>query len=76
MPEMRCENKLHGIIADPCVVEVKCGAGHCGAGPGVVVIHRFSAADGSLIDTRHYKDYPRGVTGGRTNAQKANAHRR
>lgn len=53
--EMRCQHKLHGII-DGDVIEVKCGSALCGAKPGVVVLHRFSASNGGLIETRRFKD--------------------
>lgn len=56
--QMRCAHKLHGIVLDPGVVEIKCNSAFCGYRPGVVVLHRFSADDGHLIETKRYKDTP------------------
>jgi hypothetical protein len=54
--ELRCDNKiLFGHLAAG-VLEVKCRSGRCGAGPGVVVIHRFSTVTGDLINTRRFRD--------------------
>lgn len=55
MRELRCNGKLHGILQDK-VLEVKCGSKWCGAGPGVVVLHRFDTESGALLDTEYYKD--------------------
>jgi hypothetical protein len=57
--EIRCQNKLHGILIEHGVLEVKCDSGFCGAGNGVVVFHRFSMATGELIETKRYKDTPK-----------------
>lgn len=53
--DLRCEAKKHGEIGDG-VVEIKCSSRFCGAGPGVVVLHRFSTATGELMETRRFKD--------------------
>lgn len=54
--ELRCENKiLFGMLGDG-VLEVKCRSNRCGARPGIVVLHRFSALDGSALGTRMFKD--------------------
>lgn len=53
--ELRCNGKMHGIL-DEHVVEVKCGSKHCGAGPGVVVLHRFNTESGALLETQRFKD--------------------
>ena len=53
--DLRCEAKKHGEV-DDLVVEIKCSSRFCGAGPGVVVIHRFDARTGELTETRRFKD--------------------
>lgn len=53
--DLRCSSKLHGRLEGK-FLEVKCGSRWCGAGPGVVVIHRFSLANGKLDSTQRYKD--------------------
>ena len=57
--DLRCEHKLHGRIIDPGadgVVEIKCNSRFCGSVAGTVVLHRFSTADGSLLETKRYRD--------------------
>lgn len=56
MKEMRCDHKLHGVLIESGIVEFKCNSAFCGAEPGVVVLHRFSAETGNLIETKKYKD--------------------
>lgn len=56
MIELRCQNKMHGILSDEGIVEVKCDSRKCGARPGVIVLHRFSLADGSPIETLRFKN--------------------
>ena len=53
--ELRCPSKKHGEIVDS-LVETKCSSRFCGAAAGVVVIHRFDATTGELVDTRRFKD--------------------
>lgn len=54
--ELRCDNKKHGIVVDTHYVEVKCGSSFCGAGRGIVVIHRFDIRTGQLTDTKKYRE--------------------
>lgn len=54
--ELRCDYKLHGIIVEEGVMEVRCGSEFCGSKGGVVVLHRFDVATGELIDTKRFKD--------------------
>lgn len=56
MEELRCPNKLHGLILDEDVLEVKCDSRFCGARKGVVVLHRFNVSTGKLIQTLRYAD--------------------
>jgi hypothetical protein len=36
-------------------IEVKCGSKSCGAGPGVVVLHRFDSTTGEVLGTTRYR---------------------
>jgi hypothetical protein len=53
--DLRCPSKKHGEISDS-LVEIKCSSRFCGAGPGVVVIHRFDGTTGELVETLQFKD--------------------
>lgn len=53
--DLRCENKLHGIMVEPHVLEVKCSSKFCGARPGVVRLHRFDVTTGELLGTKEYQ---------------------
>lgn len=55
MTDLRCGSKKHGETIDDHTVEVKCSSKFCGAGPGVVVLHRFDILSGDST-TRVYKD--------------------
>jgi hypothetical protein len=70
--ELRCHNKLHGVISDG-LLEFKCGSSFCGAGAGVVVIHKFDPISGRLVDTKRYKDTP--VINNEEGARNALGHR-
>lgn len=64
MDELRCETgKLHGVMVSPGVIEFKCNSTHCGAGSGVVVLHRFDGLTGELISTDRFAEPPRKETG-------------
>ncbi len=54
--ELRCDKRLHGVLTDDGVIEVSCRSALCGHRDGTVVIHRFDAKTGELIDTKYYKD--------------------
>lgn len=57
MKEIRCpEGILFGLLPVEGVLEVKCRSNRCGAGSGVIVLHRFALPGGALIETRMYKD--------------------
>lgn len=53
--DLRCDAKKHGEL-DGGFIEFKCSSRFCGAGPGVVVIHRFDAATGEPVSTLRFKD--------------------
>jgi hypothetical protein len=53
--ELRCPSKKHGELS-ASVVEIKCSSRFCGAGQGVVVIHRFDASTAELVETLKFKD--------------------
>jgi hypothetical protein len=54
--DLRCESKKHGELPEPGVIEVKCDSRFCGAQRGVVVLHRFDALTGELLETKRFRD--------------------
>jgi hypothetical protein len=54
--ELRCDSRLHGVLTDDGVLEIACRSQFCGHEPGVLIVHRFDAETGLLIDTKRYKD--------------------
>ncbi len=57
---LRCKNKLHGIIVDSNVIEILCKSQLCKHDKDEVVLHRFNTEDGSLIETLRYRKPKRG----------------
>ena len=55
MSELRCESKLHGILVAPNVIEISCNSRFCGADRDTVVLHKFDARTGDMIETKLYK---------------------
>ena len=55
MKELRCDNRLHGIMVRPGVFEVVCRNPLCGGGKGTAVLHQFDVKTGRLIETKMYK---------------------
>lgn len=55
--DLRCASKLHGILYDNGILEIKCRSRFCGHEPGVVVIHKFNVHTGA-VDTVRYKEPP------------------
>lgn len=54
MIELRCASgRLLGTLEDSAV-EISCRSARCGKEPGVIVVHRFDAFTGELIDTRRF----------------------
>jgi len=61
MTELRCASKLHAVLdVDGGYIKIKCSSRFCGAGPGVVIIHRFDAATGQFVETDRYRDPVKG----------------
>jgi hypothetical protein len=57
MMDLHCENGIKFAELHDGILEVKCRSRRCGAKRGeTVVIHSFSAYDGSLIETRVFRD--------------------
>lgn len=54
--ELRCSSKKHGELTDEGLFEVKCSSRFCGAGPGVVVLHRFNPQTGLIVKTLRFRD--------------------
>lgn len=55
--ELRCESKKHAEL-DAGFIEVRCRSRFCGYRPGIVVVHRFHAGTGALINTRLFQEPP------------------
>lgn len=54
--QLRCQNQiLFGELEDR-VLEVKCRSVRCGAGSGKVVLHYFRLSDGTLLETKVFRD--------------------
>lgn len=57
MTELRCDNKFHGeLFPEDGILEVKCRSAFCGAGPGIVVLHRFDIQSGKMVETLKFRD--------------------
>lgn len=53
--EIRCPHKKFAELEEGRI-EVKCSSKFCGAGPGVIVLHRFDAITGKMLDTKRFRD--------------------
>lgn len=56
MTDLRCDNLILFGVVDENVLEVKCRSSRCGAGKGVVVLHRFDIVTGRLLSTNRYRN--------------------
>lgn len=65
MKEMRCPAKLHGIVVTDGIIEVKCDSRFCRPDPHTVVLHRFDADTGRLVETLTFKNPERSTDGNR-----------
>lgn len=54
--ELRCQFTMHGILLGEDTIEMKCHHFRCGARAGTVVLHRFDAITGDLVETLRFKD--------------------
>lgn len=54
--ELRCDKRLHAVLTDDGVLEISCRSALCGHRDGAVVIHRFDAVTGRLLETSIYRD--------------------
>ena len=58
--QLRCDGDLYGVLSDDhLTLEVKCKRRRCGAGPGVIVLHVISLAEGQagkVIQTRRFAE--------------------
>lgn len=65
--EIRCVGKRHGLLlhqpggGGAWTLEVKCDSRVCGAGRGVVVLHRWDLTTGELVSTSRFRDASRPV---------------
>lgn len=57
MEELRCDSKKYGeYIPETGLLEIKCNSKFCGAGNGIIVIHRFDVLNGmKLVDTKRFR---------------------
>ncbi len=60
--DLRCPGKRQAIRLPNGLIEVKCDSRICGAGAGVVVLHRFDPMTGNLIETKQFKSPNRSTT--------------
>lgn len=54
--ELRCPHGIKFAVLTDGIIEVKCRSSRCGAGPGIVVLHRFDALTGEMIETLRFRD--------------------
>lgn len=70
--DLRCESgRKHAELIEPGVIEVKCTDRYCGATKGVIVLHRFNASTGDLIETKRYRNPQRRIANAAHNASPA-----
>lgn len=53
--DIRCGAKKFGELEDG-VLEIKCSSKFCGAATGIVILHRFDALTGELLETKRFRD--------------------
>lgn len=52
--EVRCPSRIHAVLTDEGLLEVKCKSSHCGAGRGTVVLHYFDPVTWRLVRTQTF----------------------
>lgn len=52
---LRCISKKHAEVIDDHTIEIKCSSRFCGAGRGIVILHRFDLISKSCT-TRIFRD--------------------
>lgn len=55
--ELRCANKLFGLMLDDDNIEFKCDSRFCGAGGGWTVLHQINIHTGEVTTSR-FKNPP------------------
>ena len=53
--ELRCQSRMHAVLTDDGLLEVKCQSKYCGAGRGQIVLHYWDMATLELIETKRFK---------------------
>lgn len=56
--ELRCPAVKHAELTETGLVEVSCRSRWCGKKPGIVILHRFNAETGELVETLKFKAPP------------------
>ena len=54
--ELRCPSRLHAVITDDGLIEVKCRYDRCGASSEVTVLHLFDPISGELVETKKFRN--------------------
>jgi hypothetical protein len=66
--DLRCHHKKFGELLEDegtAIIEIKCSSKFCGAGNGVMVLHRFDAESGKLLETLRFREPDRTYDEGR-----------
>ena len=58
MKELRCPSKLLAQVTEQGLIELPCDSRWCGKQPGLVILHRFNAETGELVQTLKFKAPP------------------
>lgn len=53
--DLRCDNKKHAELEDG-IISIKCSSRFCGAGTGVVVIHRWNVLTWERLPDQRFRD--------------------
>lgn len=54
--ELRCESRLHAVLTDNGLIEIKCRYDKCGASADTTVLHYFDPITGNLVETKKFRD--------------------
>lgn len=54
--ELRCASRLHAVLTDAGLIEIKCRYDKCGASSETTVLHYFDPISGALVETKKFRD--------------------
>lgn len=64
--DLRCQAKKWGEVWDASgLLDIKCNSRFCGAGKGIIVLHRFDLETGEMVSTQRFQAPPNRKNGGR-----------